>query len=162
MFNHRCHCFYSIIMFFSQLQLLISISSFGSGLFLILMGGHDFCKTALLLDVSAYGWVPLLSLSGVCFISSIGMVSLPYVVSAELLPEKIRAAVIGNLSVMQALVSFTYFQHFNWLIAMFNMYGTMWLFGTFCWSYTAFTLLVLPETKGKSFGEITKMLRSKE
>lgn len=41
------------------------------------------------MDVSAYGWVPLLSLSGVCFVSALGMNSVPFIVAAEVLPEKV-------------------------------------------------------------------------
>lgn len=144
----------------SYFQLLISVSSFGSGAFLVLMGAHDYCKNGLSIDMTAYSWIPLLSLSGVCFISATGMTSLPYVVSAEVLPEKIRGAVIGNGSILQWLISFVYFQHFNWLISVFNMYGAMWIFGLICWAYTAFTIIVVPETKGRSLDEIRNNLGS--
>lgn len=54
------------------------------------MGAHDFLKTALQLDVSAYSWVPLMSISGVCFIAATGMNVMPYVVAAEVLPQRVR------------------------------------------------------------------------
>lgn len=71
-------------------QFLIIVSTSGCGFFLLSMGMFDYTKNVLLVDVSAYSWIPLLSLSGVALLSASGMMSLPYVVAAEILPQKVR------------------------------------------------------------------------
>lgn len=67
-----------------------------------MMGAHDFLKTGMQMNVSAYGWVPLLSLSGVLFISATGLISLPYVVSAEVLPQKVCCMTIIYIYQLEA------------------------------------------------------------
>lgn len=47
-------------------------------------------------DVSSYGWVPLVSFSFTLFLAYWGVLSLPFVVIAEILPEKVKIFEIDN------------------------------------------------------------------
>lgn len=67
---------------------LLIASSFGSAIFLFLMGAYSYYKY-LGYDVSEFMWVPLVSLSGVIYVSSCGVRTVPYIVAAEILPQKV-------------------------------------------------------------------------
>lgn len=43
-------------------------------------------------NLNALGWIPILGLSLVIFVASLGILTLPYVIVAEVLPQKVRAA----------------------------------------------------------------------
>lgn len=55
-------------------------------------------------------------------------------------------------------VSFLYVRYFALMVDQYHMYGCMWIFATFCFAKSLFSILYLPETKGKSFDEIKMML----
>lgn len=69
--------------------MLLSVSSFGTCLSLILMGTFSYLKH-LDYDVNAVAWIPLLCLSSAVYISAIGMIPLPYVVASEILPQNVN------------------------------------------------------------------------
>lgn len=70
-------------------KMLLLISTAGSALFLTVtgiycyMGAHDF-------DVSSLNLLPIISLSAYIFLSSIGINPLPYIIAAEVLPQRVR------------------------------------------------------------------------
>lgn len=41
-------------------------------------------------DLSHFNWVPVISLSFVIFISSTGIIPIPYIIIAEVLPQKVN------------------------------------------------------------------------
>jgi len=78
-------------------KILLIISEFGTSLGLISMGlysyfsKHDY-------DLSEFGWIPIASISFVIFIASLGILTLPFVVIAEILPQKVT-----NISILCTL-----------------------------------------------------------
>lgn len=55
-------------------------------------------------------------------------------------------------------LAFAMLKFFPFLTAALGMHGCMFLFAGLSFSGCAFVLIVLPETKGKSFDEIMKLL----
>lgn len=53
------------------------------------MGTYSYLGTQNV-DLSQYHWVPVVSLSTVIFISSIGIIPIPYIIIAEVLPQKVN------------------------------------------------------------------------
>lgn len=69
-------------------KILLTVSSFGTGVGLTVMGLFTYLvKTGY--DLSDFGWIPLTSLSFVILIASTGLLTVPFVVLAEILPQKV-------------------------------------------------------------------------
>lgn len=65
------------------------ISTIGSAIFLAVLAGYGHLNNHGY-DVSEYKWIPVTSLSLAIFVASLGIISLPFVISMELLPIKVR------------------------------------------------------------------------
>lgn len=70
------------------LQLLLLISAIGSGVGLLCLGGFIQLKQEGY-DLSNFGWIPISSFSFTIFILNWGVVSLPFLVISEIMPEKV-------------------------------------------------------------------------
>lgn len=68
---------------------LLVVSSGGSALGLAVMGTYSYLSKNGY-DVGALNMVPVISLSFVIFIASIGLIPIPYVIIAEVLPRKVK------------------------------------------------------------------------
>lgn len=68
---------------------LLIVSSFGSFLSLAIMGTYYFLKE-IEVDVSTITILPLLSFSSLVLFSAIGLAGVPFVVIAELVPQRMR------------------------------------------------------------------------
>lgn len=81
--------------YFNILQFLIVLSAIGISLGQICLGAYAMFKQDGY-DVSSYGWIPLSCFSFVIFIASIGVLTLPFLVIAELIPEKVQLCTFEN------------------------------------------------------------------
>lgn len=70
-----------------KVLLLVSVSCTTIGL--AAMGTYSYLDS-LQYDLHQFNWVPVTSLSFVIFIASIGILCLPFIVLAEVLPSKVR------------------------------------------------------------------------
>jgi len=87
---------------------------------------------------------------------SIGWGALPWLLSSEIIPLRVRGAGVG-------IATFT-----NWLLAaivtgaykdyqkLVNSYSAFWSFGLICFCAAIFTAIFIPETKSKSLEDIEK------
>lgn len=75
--------------FVSSLQTLMTISSIGTALFFSVLATYLYLKKTGV-DLSNLGWIPIMSLSLVIFIASLGIISLPFVITTELMPTKVN------------------------------------------------------------------------
>lgn len=65
------------------------LSTIGSAIFLAVLAGYGHMKN-IGYDVSEFTWIPVTSLSLAIFVASLGIISLPFIISIELLPNKVR------------------------------------------------------------------------
>lgn len=71
-------------------KLLLTISSSGAAIGLSVMGIYCYLsKHQPNVDVSQYNWIPVVTLSFVIYISSIGIIPIPYIIISEVLPQKV-------------------------------------------------------------------------
>lgn len=68
---------------------LLLISLGGTVMGLSAMGCYSYLSY-IKFDVTSMNWLPVVSLSFVLFISSIGLIPLPYVIISEVLPQKVN------------------------------------------------------------------------
>lgn len=69
-----------------------------------------------------------------------------------------RGPFVGYITIAIWLIAFAFVQYYAWALELIKMQGCMWFFAVGCFIFLIFTLIFVPETKGKSFAEISKML----
>ncbi|XP_062551194.1 facilitated trehalose transporter Tret1-like isoform X2 [Armigeres subalbatus] len=116
-------------------KILLKISGIGMAIGLGTFSGYLFVK-ALGYDVDSFKWLPLVCFSFVIFIASVGVLPLPFLILAELVPQKFIST----------------------LFDVIGMHGTMLLFAIFSACGTLFVTAIIPETKGKSYDAIAKLM----
>lgn len=70
------------------------ISCFGASVFLFILATYTYLKS-IGSDLDHFSWIPIVSLSLVIFIASIGIIALPFVITTELMPNKVRSAIVA-------------------------------------------------------------------
>lgn len=107
------------------------------------------------------GWLPLVAVIGFLFLGNIGYGTLIWVVTAELLPPKVRAMANSFIICFAFITGFIVAKTFVDLIqSPLRESGTFWLYGSVCFIGGIFTLVFVPETRNKSIEEIQDFFRS--
>lgn len=70
-------------------KFLIGISATGAGIGLTILGTYSYLKT-LGYTLESFTWIPITSFSFVIFIASWGVLTLPFLVISEIMPEKVK------------------------------------------------------------------------
>lgn len=140
-------------------KLLLIISGSGIATGLAIFSAFSYAKS-LGYDVSSFSWLPLVCFSLVIYIASLGVLTLPFVVLAEIMPQKIKGFAITSCMALLWVFAFIAIKYFSALFDLFGMHGTMLLFSCCSLSGTLFVAFVVPETKGKSFEAIAKLMGS--
>lgn len=155
-------------------KLLLEVSSLGVGIGLSVLSLFTYL-TSTGTDLSSVSWIPLVSFSFVIFISNLGVLTLPFLYISEVLPTKIKGfsmvlclatlyvfativIQVGELKLKSDKRLTKYFQFLSTLIALLGMHGAMLLFAINSLIGAVLIALFLPETKGKSYEEISKLL----
>lgn len=139
-------------------KILLYISSVSMITTLIALGLYFYAKDAAKMDVSDYGWLPLLCLVIYVLGFSIGFGPIPWLMLGEILPSKIRGSAASLGTAFNWTCTFIVTKTFHSIIATINMYGTLWLFAVICSIGLFFVIFFVPETRGKSLEEIEKHL----
>ncbi|XP_076756305.1 facilitated trehalose transporter Tret1-2 homolog [Xylocopa sonorina] len=111
-------------------------------------------------DRSGY-WVPVLCLLLYVCTSMVGMLTIPWTMTAELFPTEIRGIAhsisysIANLLMFSALQSYRSLQHF-----LGGSYAVQWFFAGVSIGAVVFVWLLLPETHGKKLSEIEEYFQN--
>lgn len=111
---------------------------------------------------SAASWLPVLLILSYIFASSLGLLTLPFTMMAELFPQRFRGLAsgitIGALYSMSFVVTKLY-------PTMVNKMGTVNVFvfyGVVSISSVVFVYFILPETKGKTLEQIEDIFKKRE
>lgn len=129
----------------------------GVGMFLSMMGLA--ACAAYSLKETSYNWVPAFLLIAFIFSCTLGFLTLPFAMIAELYPQKTRGFAAGLTICAGYFMSFINIKTYPNLVKslgneiIFMFYGAVSLLGIF------FVYFILPETKGKSLQEIENHFR---
>ncbi|CAH1176068.1 unnamed protein product [Phaedon cochleariae] len=138
---------------------LLLISSSGVCLALASLGTYYFLEDNDF-DTSSIFWLPLLSLVSFSIFFNIGMASIPWTLSGELFPSNVKAIAASISSCVCFVGSFSITMGFPYMTLLLGMAGSFWFFAV-CAGFTfVFIIVMVPETRGKSFSEIEMMLNS--
>lgn len=151
----------SILLFKAELcyfQLLFTVSTVGTALSLISLGVYMMLKTWNY-PVEAFNWAPIVSFSSLIFIANLGIMSLPFLVISEVMPEKLKNFGSSFCMALVWICSFIMVKSLPDLSIALGLHGIMFLFAGVCLSGALFILLRVPETKGRSHEEIMNLLR---
>lgn len=93
--------------------------------------------------------MPVASLSFVVLVASVGILPLPFVVLAEVLPSRVRAVGSSLCVTSISMVSFVILKSFPLVAEALGLHGCMWIFAGVCVAGAIFIGLVVEETRGK-------------
>ena len=100
------------------------------------------------------GWLPLVSL--ILFIGSfaIGLGPMPWLMTAEMLPRKVKGPAISIAAFINWTLAFVVTKTFDDMQTGMTTAGAYWFYGSFSVVGFIFCLIFMPETKGKTYEEI--------
>ncbi|KAF5308003.1 hypothetical protein FQR65_LT06571 [Abscondita terminalis] len=137
-----------------RISLLFSSGIF-TGISLIILSSYLVLKQSI--DVSSYGWVPVVTMLVYAITYKYGVGLIPLVLASELFSTNIKAAGVA-LSCFTFIVSGIGSISIYHSLKDFGLYVPFYLFGSCCVFTSFFALFCIPETKGKSLEEIQNLL----
>lgn len=139
-------------------QLLFAISTIGISLGLSVLGMYTLLKSSGY-NVEPFNFIPVASFSFVIFIASWAVLTLPFLVIAEIMPEKLKDFGSSFCNGLLWVCAFLVIKYLPLLTDLLGFHGTMFSFAGVCLASAAFIVLYMPETKGKSYDEIMRALQ---
>ncbi|XP_055927010.1 solute carrier family 2, facilitated glucose transporter member 8-like [Argiope bruennichi] len=103
-----------------------------------------------------FDWIPLVSLILFVTAFSLGYGSIPWLLTAEMVPLRARSTIGGLATFANGLFAFIITKTFSELEDLAHNYGAFWTYAALSFVGCFFVILVVPETKGKELEDITK------
>jgi SP family facilitated glucose transporter-like MFS transporter 8 len=141
-------------------KFLFAISFFGGAFGLFILGGFIYFKSIkvqFLMD-DCWQWIPLVSFSLVIFIANCGYMAIGFLYVAEIAPQNVKAYVSGMGLISSWLSIFIVVKNMSTMMLNWKLHGTVFFFGGISILGGIATLIFFPETKGKTFDEILRIL----
>lgn len=147
-------------------RILLLISTTVMCLSLIVMGTYEYLNEEPYCDPlddrnCKNNLYPMAIASMGCFIAgfSIGMGGLPWIITSEIVPLKIRGFGVGIVTCFSnifVIIITGLFRNFEDAV---HSWGAFWSFGLVCFCGIIYVAVFIPETKGKSLEEIEKSFK---
>ena len=99
-------------------------------------------------------WLPLACVTLYMAVDPLGLSSIPFVYMAEFYSGELRSLLSGITIGLSNLELFIVVKTFPMLSTKYGDGATFWFYAGFCLMAVIFTLITIPETKGKSLEEI--------
>lgn len=139
-------------------QFLYVVSTVGIAIGLSTLGVYMMLKKSGV-NVEIVNWIPIVCFSFVIFIASWAVLTLPFLVISELMPEKLKDFGCSFCMGVLWTTSFLMIKYLPLLTASLGFHGAMFLFSGLCLSTAVFIIVFIPETKGKNYNEIQNALQ---
>lgn len=140
-------------------KLLTVSSCLGMMISLVMIGIFFFIQDFTDYSTDSIFWMPIFSLIFFIISFNIGMGCIPWTLCSELFPNNVKHIAASTCSSACWMASFLITRFFNDMNDFMGRAGTFWFFATICLGAGIFSLILMPETKGKSFSEIQDMLK---
>ncbi|XP_066150657.1 facilitated trehalose transporter Tret1-like isoform X2 [Euwallacea fornicatus] len=136
----------------------LAISCLGDCLSLMMLGEFFYVKEEKNMNTHSISWIPIAGLISYIFFFNLALAPIPWTLSSELFPNKVKSVSSSSVAGASWLFSFFITKFFNLLTKTLGKAGTFWLYSGFCLFAVLFDIIWVPETTGKTFGEIQAML----
>lgn len=137
--------------------MLFITSTLGTAFGLTVLGIYMMFKTWKY-DVESYNWIALASFSFVIFIASWAILTLPFLIISEVMPDHLKEFGVSILNSLLWSFSFAAVKFLPFLSDALGFHGALFLFAGVCLCCTVFIMLRIPETKGKNKSQIMNLL----
>jgi hypothetical protein len=144
--------FVPAVQYYSR-RLLLCISSFVMGLSLVVLAVVMYSReTGGTMGEKFEGlyWLPLLCITLFMIADSIGLGSIPFLYVGEFFPSEMRSVMSGLTTGLSNLELFLAVKTFPNLCNKMGDSGAFWLYAAVCFTAILFTLIFVPETRGKT------------
>lgn len=135
---------------------LLLLMSFMTGTAMLVLGTWFFFNGSHDLP----GWIPIAAMCVSIFCTAAGFQPVPYVLLPEMFNFQLRGVVSSIGVAMTGLSDFLQTATFTPLANLIDIHGVFWMFTGICYFGTIFTLLFVPETKGKSLEQIYEVIEN--
>ncbi|KAJ8931864.1 hypothetical protein NQ314_015130 [Rhamnusium bicolor] len=142
-------------------KILTIYSCFGMFIALSLIGTFFYLLDSTDVNTEPIFWIPIFSLIFYIFSFNFGICTVPWTLTSELFPNNVKHVSGSAIASICWITSFLVTKFFNDMNDVMGRAGTFWFFAAACLATAVFSILYVPETKGKSFSEIQDMLRSR-
>ncbi|KAF2881279.1 hypothetical protein ILUMI_24898 [Ignelater luminosus] len=140
---------------------LMIFSCLVTSLVLISQGFFFYVKIGVGYNLDYLAWLPILNIIGFVLAYRIGLGTIPIVMVSELFPANVKVAGVVLADLMYSVSSFISNALFEYTEDALGIFTPFWLFGGFCLVAVVFSILFVPETKGKTLEEIQYLLMNK-
>lgn len=137
---------------------ILAGSAFGNAAALAVLAGFLAARDLVGADVSGVAWLPLAALAAYMASTGMGVVTLPHVLSSELLPQRAKASVAPLAGALIALSAFVLHKSFFAVGGALGYAVPFAFFAAYNLGYALFVVARVPETKGKTLAQVQDML----
>nr|XP_022907727.1 facilitated trehalose transporter Tret1-like isoform X2 [Onthophagus taurus]XP_022907728.1 facilitated trehalose transporter Tret1-like isoform X2 [Onthophagus taurus]XP_022912396.1 facilitated trehalose transporter Tret1-like [Onthophagus taurus] len=99
-------------------------------------------------------WLPIFLLVFYFFTTTLGFLTVPFAMAAEVFPTKIRGLATGLVTCLAYGFNFIILKSYPTMLKSMGNYGVFCFYGVMSFIGTIFIITCLPETKGKTLSEI--------
>ncbi|XP_030025812.1 facilitated trehalose transporter Tret1 [Manduca sexta] len=139
-------------------RFLLTASSALSSVFLALLGLYFFLENGNYPVVENIKWLPLLSMMGFFIVFNSGFAIIPSALTSELFASDMRSLGSAITLSFNWFFGFLTSMTFGFMVSALGGHAIFWMYSGICAAAFVFSLIFVPETKGKSFVEIQNML----
>lgn len=109
---------------------------------------------------SNWSWVPTVLMLSYVFSSTFGLLTIPFVMNAEIFPQKYRGFCSGITIAATYSICFVCVKLYPWMILELGTFNVCLFYGTCTLLSIIYVRFIVPETKGKSLAEIENLFKS--
>lgn len=109
-------------------------------------------------DAASISWLPVVSLVVFIITYCVGWGPLPWGIMGEMFAPEVKSKASGITVCVCWGLAFLLTKYFSNVEAIFGTHTAFWFFGVCCIASVVFTILILPETKGKTLQQIQNEL----
>lgn len=121
--------------------------------------GFCFYLIAIGIDISSFSFVPIVALSLYVSCNAMGVGPVPYILFGEILPGYIQNMAISVTFLFGIFGAFLTVKTYPTLNAIWGMHGTFLFYALCCLGIFFYTMIYVPETKGRSVRSILRELK---
>lgn len=138
---------------------LLLLSALGVGLMNATIGTYFYFYEVNESAVKSLNWLPLVALLVYIVCYAIGLSTVPYVIIGEIFPTNVKLYASCFAHIYTGISMFAVQKLFQVVQDAYGIYTVFWGFAAFSLMGLVFMIVVLPETKGKSFASIQAQLK---